>query len=75
MIGRADGAFSIVAVLHVRTKSLHNPSVTAAPAPSPSTGGAIASPPKVNVAAGSADGSATILLATVATLLLAFYYL
>ncbi|KAM3243908.1 hypothetical protein ACQJBY_055685 [Aegilops geniculata] len=46
-----------------------------APAPSASSGGATASPPKANVAARSAGGSATVLLATVATSLLAFYYL
>ena len=46
----------------------------AAPAEA-SSGGATASPPKANAAARSPGGPATIILATVATLLLAFYYL
>ncbi|XBH64554.1 non-specific lipid transfer protein-like 1 [Aegilops tauschii subsp. strangulata] len=46
-----------------------------APSPSASSGGATASPPKANVAARSPGGSATVLLATVVTSLLAFYYL
>ncbi|VAI61120.1 unnamed protein product [Triticum turgidum subsp. durum] len=46
----------------------------AAPAPSASSGGATASPPKANAAARSPGGPATIILATVATSLLAFYY-
>ncbi|KAM3224869.1 hypothetical protein ACQJBY_057933 [Aegilops geniculata] len=46
-----------------------------APAPSASSGGAMASPPKANAAARSPGGPATIILATVATSLLAFYYL
>lgn len=49
---------------------------TEAPAPSPSSGGATASPPKAaNAVARSPGGPATILLATVATSLFAFYYL
>uniref|UniRef100_A0A453PMW4 Uncharacterized protein n=1 Tax=Aegilops tauschii subsp. strangulata TaxID=200361 RepID=A0A453PMW4_AEGTS len=56
-------------------KSLDNAFVTAAPSPSASSGGATASPPKANVAARSPGGSATVLLATVVTSLLAFYYL
>ncbi|XP_044953416.1 non-specific lipid transfer protein-like 1 isoform X2 [Hordeum vulgare subsp. vulgare] len=43
-----------------------------APAPSPSSGSAAASPPKANA---SARSPATILVATVAASLLAFYYL
>ncbi|XP_037452620.1 non-specific lipid transfer protein-like 1 [Triticum dicoccoides] len=45
-----------------------------APAPSASSGGATASPPKANAPARSPGGPATIILATVATSLLAFYY-
>ncbi|XBH64553.1 hypothetical protein VPH35_118297 [Triticum aestivum] len=60
-----------------RCHAAHGPGGAPAEAPSPSasSGGATASPPKANVAARSPGGSATVLLATVVTSLLAFYYL